>query len=92
MIEQVSFEYELPNGQVLYVVAEVDPGEKPEQAPGIDPGIDGRVEITQCLMYDLKPLVHYNIESIGVRMGTEGKFISLNDILEEKAWDEYDQR
>ena len=89
MIEQVSFEYELPNGQVLYVVAEVDPGERPESAPGIDPGIDGRVEITQCLLNDLRNLNNY--ESIQIRMD-EGKPVSLIDILEERAWDEYDQR
>lgn len=90
MTEQVSFQYELPNGQVLYVVAEVDPGERPERAPGIDPGIDGRVEITQCLINDLNNLNNY--ESIQVQMGDEGKPVSLIDILEERAWDAYDQR
>ena len=90
MTEQVSFQYELPNGQILYVVAEVDPGERPERAPGIDPGIDGRVEITQCLINDLNNLNNY--ESIQVQMGDEGKPVSLIDILEERAWDAYDQR
>ena len=90
MTEQVSFQYELPNGQVLYVVAEVDPGERPERAPGIDPGIDGRVEITQCLINDLNNLNNY--ESIQVQMGDERKPVSLIDILEERAWDAYDQR
>tara|TARA_R100000315_G_C5235440_1_gene147214 strand:- start:2533 stop:2805 length:273 start_codon:yes stop_codon:yes gene_type:complete len=90
MTEQVSFQYELPNGQVLYVVAEVDPGERPEKAPGIDPGIDGRVEITQCLINDLNNLNNY--ESIQVQMGDKGKPVSLIDILEERAWDAYDQR
>ena len=90
MTEQVSFQYELPNGQVLYVVAEVDPGEKPEKAPGIDPGIDGRVEITQCLINDLRNFNNY--ESVQIQMGDEGKPVSLIDILEEKAWDAYDQR
>jgi hypothetical protein len=92
---QLDFEYELPSGQIVTVEATVEPG-RPALAPSMrgpgEPEEDPFIEIGVCYIADENGPVRIDLEGMWFRKWAKTTFVSVQDDMEEKAWETYCDR